>query len=113
MVICSCKCHLSEKERLDKLEKQYEGDYEELYRKHVEIRSLAANFENMVKVNVENIFEKIFSLEKKSNGKIPHKCPVCNGECLHTYHPEERSNHKGLIVTLQCKVCEGKGVLWN
>ncbi len=43
-----------------------------------------------------------------TSGKIPHKCPVCNGE-----GKKPHSREDGEIRWEPCHACGGSGILWG
>ena len=65
---------------------------------------------------IGEIEKKIAEVERKINlvlqeymnyGKIPHKCPVCNGSGG-VAHPLT-----GMLARGKCTPCQGSGIVWN
>lgn len=74
------------------------------------------------RINVE--FEKIAVAISFSSGKMPHKCPICEGKGKFRIEPKYSISSDGMQVSDQrervfspveynCKSCEGKGIVWG
>lgn len=66
------------------------------------------------RINVE--FEKIAVAISFSSGKMPHKCPVCEGEGKN----KNKLVMDGIVgpstISMknpECNSCEGKGIVWG
>ena len=80
----------------------------------------SAPLEDMVQVNIENIYRKIDELEKGENiKKTPHKCPVCDGESRKQIHTGIIEPFEKRIIDshgrhfMLCNACEGTGIVWG
>jgi hypothetical protein len=93
------------------------------------IHELDNNIKNMEErlIKLENGFlqrighlgEALNCLQEGNNKlrtcRIPHKCPVCDGE---TSIPKKvpakfTTNNESFILAESCKACDGKGIVWE
>ncbi len=124
------------KERLEKLENFFSGKVKNPIYEAIEIH--IENFNKRIeKLNdrVECLEKHIISLKDhikryhelilgtcpidlektiRSNmkDKTPHKCPVCEGNCMRP-NPLVVIKNEKMPINLDCIVCEGKGIVWG
>lgn len=64
--------------------------------------------ERLDKLETEiNVLRYLRSIEH--DPKKPHKCPVCEGSERYKFTPSRGDSE----ITIECKSCEGKGIVWG
>ncbi len=86
-------------ERIDKLEEE-KAQAKEVTEYYFEINRRLKEIENWKDFIMKSI---VFSKDKK-----PHKCPVCEGKCKKMFELPS-----GGYYEIDCKSCDGKGIVWE
>lgn len=102
-------------ERLDKLEKL--DDFNDEI--HSAILNSIKNIEKEIDERINELSEKLNNLISMPNiawakyNKTPHKCPVCDGSRNSRGRYFDEFLRAGMETFIECKSCDGKGILWG
>jgi DnaJ-class molecular chaperone len=112
---CNCMCHKADETNWFKshhFRSNYESESfkESVYKEFKNINFSQKDMEigfAQLREEIRDLGEAVCELQEPKTGKVPHKCPVCEGTGG-VRHPIT-----GLIMPMKCHACEGKGILWR